>query len=341
MRVLVTGGAGYVGSHTVLSLIEAGHEAVIADDFANSKPTVLPRLEKLSGASIPLYIVDLTDLEATEQLFAEEDFDAVIHFAGFKAVGESVQRPLDYYANNLGSTISLIQAMTKYDVQRMVFSSSATVYGDKAPVPYPEDFDPLQAFSPYGRTKVMIEDILSDVAAASDLKVALLRYFNPVGAHSSGEIGEDPQGIPNNLMPFIAQVAVGRREKLEIFGNDYPTADGTCERDYIHGEDLASGHVAALNHLEQSDMGASVRAFNLGSGEGTSVLEVLQAFERACGKELPHEFVGRRAGDLPAYWADTTRAAEELGWRSRRTIDDICADTWRWQSQNPNGFPDA
>lgn len=339
MRVLVTGGAGYIGSHTVLSLIEAGHEAVVVDDFVNSKPTVLARLEKLSGASIPLHTVDLTDVQATDRLFAAEQFDAVVHFAGLKAVAESVVRPFDYYANNLGSTLSLIRAMNAHGVDRLVFSSSATVYGDKAPVPYPEDYQPLQAFSPYGRTKVMIEHILTDVAAASNLKVAMLRYFNPVGAHSSGEIGEDPQGIPNNLMPFIAQVAVGRREKLQIFGDDYPTADGTCERDYIHVEDLAAGHVAALDHLEQ--MSEQVRSFNLGSGSGTSVMEVFRAFERACGKELPYEIVGRRAGDLPAYWADTTRAATELGWQSKRSIDDICADTWRWQSGNPNGYPDA
>lgn len=339
MRVLVTGGAGYVGSHTVLSLIEAGHEPVIVDRSVNSKPSVVPRLEALSGKGISFHRVDLADASSTDALFAAERFDAVIHFAGLKAVGDSVERPLHYYANNLGSTVSLLQAMGRHGVDRLICSSSATVYGEQAPVPYPEDYEPLSASSPYGQTKVMIERILADVATASSLKVAILRFFNPVGAHSSGEIGEDPQGTPNNLMPFVAQVAVGRREKLHVYGDDYPTADGTCERDYIHVEDLASGHVAALDNLEQ--MREPLRAFNLGSGQGTSVLEVLHAFERACGKTLPYEVVGRRAGDLPAYWADTTRASEELGWTSKRTIDDICIDTWRWQSRNPQGFPDA
>ncbi|TWE11328.1 UDP-glucose 4-epimerase GalE [Rudaeicoccus suwonensis] len=340
MRVLVSGGAGYIGSHTVLALLEHGHDVVIVDDFANSKPTVLGRLESLSGKHIPLHSFDLTDVDKTERLFDQEDIDAVIHFAGFKAVGESVAIPLEYYANNLGSTLSLCRAMARHDVGRLVFSSSATVYGDHAPVPYREDYQPLSAASPYGRTKVMVEQVLTDVAAAHEgWKVALLRYFNPVGAHASGQIGEDPQGIPNNLMPFIAQVAVGRRDKLDVFGDDYPTADGTCERDYIHVEDLAAGHVAALEHLDA--MAAAVRPFNLGSGTGTSVLELFHAFERAIGRELPYDVVGRRAGDLPAYWADPTRAREELGWWTTRTIDDMCADTWRWQSQNPQGFPDA
>ncbi len=339
MRVLVSGGAGYIGSHTVLSLIEAGHEVLVVDDFSNSKPSVVGRLEELSGTHIPVHGFDLTDTEKTDQLFGSEQIDAVIHFAGLKAVGESVEKPLEYYANNIGATFSLVNAMRRHGVRRLVFSSSATVYGDHAPVPYREDYEPLSAASPYGRSKVMIEHVLSDVAAAEDLRVALLRYFNPVGAHPSGTIGEDPQGVPNNLMPFIAQVAVGRREKLSVFGNDYPTADGTCERDYIHVEDLAAGHVAALEHLDAMD--APARAFNLGSGRGTSVLELLHAFERAVGRELPHEFVGRRAGDLPAYWADPTRAAEELGWRTERSIDDMCADVWRWQSMNPQGYPDA
>jgi UDP-glucose 4-epimerase len=340
MRVLVSGGAGYIGSHTVLALVEAGHDVVVVDDFANSKPTVLGRLESLSGVSLPVHSFNLTDSDKTEHLFATEHIDAVIHFAGHKAVGESVARPLEYYTNNLDSTFSLLRAMRGHDVHRLVFSSSATVYGDHAPVPYREDYEPLSAASPYGRTKVMNELVLRDVAEASpDLKVALLRYFNPVGAHPSGDIGEDPQGVPNNLMPFIAQVAVGRREKLQVFGDDYPTADGTCERDYIHVEDLAAGHVAALEHLDA--MTDRVRAFNLGSGRGTSVLELLHAFERAVGRELPHEVVGRRPGDLPAYWADPSRAAEELGWRATRAIDDMCADTWRWQSRNPQGYTDA
>ena len=339
MRVLVSGGTGYIGSHTVLSLIESGHEVLVVDDFSNSKPSVVGRLEELSGTHIPVHGFDLTDTEKTDQLFGSEQIDAVIHFAGLKAVGESVEKPLEYYANNIGATFSLVNAMRRHGVHRLVFSSSATVYGDHAPVPYREDYEPLSAASPYGRSKVMIEHVLSDVAAAGDLRVALLRYFNPVGAHPSGTIGEDPQGIPNNLMPFIAQVAVGRREKLSVFGNDYPTAEGTCERDYIHVEDLAAGHVAALEHVDV--MPTPARAFNLGSGRGTSVLELLHAFERAVGREIPHEFVGRRAGDLPAYWADPTRADEELGWRTERSIDDMCADVWRWQSMNPQGYPDA
>lgn len=337
MRVLVSGGAGYIGSHTVLSLIEAGHDVIVVDDFSNSKPTVIARLEALSGHHIPVHAFDLTDADKTEHLFATEEIDAVVHFAGLKAVGESVEKPLEYYSNNLGSTFSLARAMRRHGVRRLVFSSSATVYGDDAPVPYREEYEPLVAANPYGRTKVMIEHVLTDVAKAEGLKVGLLRYFNPVGAHPSGTIGEDPQGIPNNLMPYIAQVAVGRREKLNVFGDDYPTADGTGERDYIHVEDLAAGHVAALEHLDA--MTEPVRAFNLGTGQGTSVLEMLHAFERAAGRELPYEIVARRAGDLPAYWADPTRAEKELGWKATRTIDDMCVDVWRWQSQNPQGYP--
>ncbi len=340
MRVLVTGGAGYIGSHTVLSLVEAGHDPVVVDSFVNAKPAVVARLERLAGRPVPAHRLDLTDAAATERLFAEQDFDAVIHFAALKAVGESVARPLEYYRNNLDATFSLLAAMAAHDVRRFVFSSSATVYGEKAPVPYQEDYEPLVSASPYGQTKVMIERVLTDVAAVHPgWKVALLRYFNPVGAHPSGEIGEDPQGIPNNLMPFLAQVAVGRRDHVTVFGGDYPTADGTCERDYIHVVDLAAGHVAALDHLDT--MSTDVRAFNLGTGSGTSVLELLHAFERAVGHDLPYEIGPRRAGDLPAFWADPHRARTELGWSPTRTIDDMCADTWRWQSANPQGFPEA
>ncbi|MBZ5733747.1 UDP-glucose 4-epimerase GalE [Nocardioides sp. TRM66260-LWL] len=340
MRVLVSGGAGYIGSHTVLALVEAGHDVVVVDDFSNSKPTVIARLESLSGVHVPVHAFDLTDVDKTNALFAVEEIDAVIHFAGLKAVGESVRRPLDYYRTNLDSTFALLEAMRRHDVTRLVFSSSATVYGERAPVPYIEEFDQLASSSPYGRSKVMNEQVLTDVTLATPgQRVALLRYFNPVGAHPSGRIGEDPQGIPNNLMPFIAQVAVGRRERLQVFGGDYPTADGTAERDYLHVMDLAEGHVAALEHLDA--MPERVRAFNLGTGTGTSVLQLFRAFERAVGRELPYEIVGRRAGDLPAFWADATRAHEELGWRATRTIDDMCADTWRWQSQNPEGYPDG
>jgi UDP-glucose 4-epimerase len=339
MRVLVSGGAGYIGSHTVLALIEAGHDVVIVDSFANSKPSVLGRLESMAGVPIALHAFDLTDRDKTEHLFAHERFDAVIHFAGLKAVGESFEKPLEYYENNLESTFSLVRAMSRHGVHRLVFSSSATVYGDHAPVPYHEDYVPLSASNPYGRTKVMIEHVLRDTASELGFRAALLRYFNPVGAHRSGMIGEDPQGIPNNLMPFIAQVAVGRRDKLSVFGDDYPTADGTCERDYIHVEDLAAGHVAALNRIATSD--EPIRTWNLGTGRGTSVLEMVRAFERASGRPIPYDVVARRAGDLPASWADPTRANDELGWSATRTVDDMCEDTWRWQSANPHGYENA
>lgn len=339
MRVLVTGGAGYIGSHTVVSLVESGHEVEVVDSFVNSKPSAISRVEEITGTSVPLHAVDLRDRAALGELFGDGAFDAVIHFAALKAVGESVAQPLRYYENNLGSTYTLVDAMAEHGVRTLVFSSSATVYGAEAPVPYTEDFVGLDSSSPYGQTKVMVERILGDVAVADPTwRIALLRYFNPVGAHPSGLIGEDPQGIPNNLVPFIAQVAVGRRDKLSIFGGDYPTKDGTCERDFIHVDDVAEGHVAALETITSGD--PLVRAWNLGSGEGTSVLEMLHAFERAVGHELPHEVVERRAGDLPAFWADPTRAAEELGWRTSRSIDDMCVDTWRWQSGNPQGFPD-
>ncbi len=340
MRVLVSGGAGYIGSHTVVQLVAAGHDVVVVDSFANAKPSVVGRLEALTGQPLPVHAFDLTDRDKTEQLFANQPIDAVVHFAGLKAVGESVERPLDYYENNLESTFSLLRAMRRHGCGMLVFSSSATVYGDQAPVPYQEDYEPLVASSPYGRTKVMIEQVLRDVAHIDEgLRIALLRYFNPVGAHPSGTIGEDPLGIPLNLMPYVAQVAVGRRDKLSVFGADYPTADGTCERDYIHVEDLAAGHVAALNWIARHDR--RISTWNLGSGTGTSVLELVAAFERASGRTVPYEIVGRRAGDLPAFWADPSRARDELGWETKRSVDDMCADTWRWQSLNPQGYPDA
>ncbi|GAC81801.1 UDP-glucose 4-epimerase [Gordonia malaquae] len=339
MRVLVTGGAGYIGSHTVLQLLAAGHDVVIADDFSNAKPSIISRLVSLSGKPVTVYTVDLTDEEATDGLFASEDIDAVIHFAGFKAVGESVAKPISYYRNNIDTALSVLQAMDRHGVRTFVFSSSATVYGENPICERTEDM-PTSATNPYGWTKVMIEQILRDVAVADDSwRIALLRYFNPVGAHPSGEIGEDPNGLPNNLMPFVSQVAVGRREKLSVFGDDYDTPDGTGVRDYIHVEDLASGHLAALDTIAAGDDPLSV--WNLGSGSAVSVLDVVNAFSRASGRDIPYEIVPRRPGDLPAYWADPSKANDELGWKAIRTIDDMCADTWRWQSKNPNGFPDA
>ncbi|MFW0786606.1 UDP-glucose 4-epimerase GalE [Gordonia sp. CPCC 206044] len=339
MRVLVSGGAGYIGSHTVIHLAEAGHDVVVVDDFSNSKPTVVGRLENLTGSSIPVHSIDLTDVDKTEHLFAHEQIDAVIHFAGYKAVGESVAKPLDYYQNNLDSTFSLLRAMARHDVRSLVFSSSATVYGAEPTLPMTEDL-PTSATNPYGWTKVMIEQVLTDVAASDDRwRIASLRYFNPVGAHPSGDIGEDPSGIPNNLMPFVAQVAVGRREKLSVFGDDYDTPDGTGVRDYIHVDDLAAGHVAALARITEHADPMSI--WNLGTGQGVSVLQVIQAFERASGRPIPYEIAPRRAGDIAASYADPSKANAELGWQATKTIDDMCADTWRWQSQNPNGYPDA
>ena len=337
MRILVTGGAGYIGSHTVLELLTAGYDVLIADNFVNSKPAALTRLCALADRSFDFEEVDLTDAAATDALFSRYPIDAVIHFAGLKAVGESVQKPLEYYRNNLTSTFNLLLAMQKNNVERFVFSSSATVYGDPVSVPIREDFA-LSVTNPYGRTKLMIEDMLRDVSISQpDLRVCLLRYFNPVGAHASGRIGEDPNGIPNNLMPFIAQVAVGKLPALRVFGNDYPTHDGTGVRDYIHVVDLAKGHVAALKKLET---GAGVYTYNLGTGVGYSVLDVLHAFEKACGKTLPYEIVSRRPGDVAACYADPAKAASELGWRAEYGIERMCADAWRWQSQNPNGFED-
>ena len=338
MRVLVTGGAGYIGSHTVVQLVAAGHDVVVVDNFSNAKPTVVPRLEALTGGPLEVHAFDLTDRDKTESLFSERQFDAVVHFAGLKAVGESVEIPLEYYQTNLDSTFALVRAMQRHGCFRLVFSSSATVYGEHAPVPMREDF-PTSATSPYGWTKVMIEQVLRDVAKTDERwRIALLRYFNPVGAHASGTIGEDPSGIPNNLMPFIAQVAVGKLEKLRVFGDDYDTPDGTAMRDYIHVEDLAAGHLAALTRLGSTD--ERVSTWNLGTGQGTSVLQVLHAFEAACGRELPHEIVGRRAGDIAASYADPSRAQSELGWKATRTIEDMCADQWRWQEANPLGYPD-
>jgi UDP-glucose 4-epimerase len=335
MAVLVTGGAGYIGSHTVVQLIEAGLEPILLDNFSNAKPSVLGRIEEITGARPRLIDGDVRDRTLLDDLFADHPVDSVIHFAGKKAVGESVAKPLEYYDNNVCGTLVLIEAMRDAGVRTIVFSSSATVYGDPASVPIREDF-PVGATNPYGRTKLIVEQILSDVAAAhDDWSVCLLRYFNPVGAHESGLIGEDPSGVPNNLMPFIAQVAVGRRDRLNVFGGDYPTPDGTGVRDYIHVVDLAEGHLAALRYA----VGRPGRhVFNLGTGQGTSVLELLRAFEQSAGREIPYEIVDRRPGDIAECWADPELAAEVLGWRAGRTISDMTSSTWRWQTMNPNGY---
>ena len=338
MQILVTGGAGYIGSHTVLSLLEAGYDVLIADSFVNSKPQVLDRLHELACRPFLFERCDLCDAEAAERLFSTHEIGAVIHFAGLKAVGESVEQPLRYYKNNLTCTLNILHSMRRHGVTRFVFSSSATVYGDPASVPIREDF-PRTATNPYGWTKYMIEQILRDVAAADPaFRVSLLRYFNPIGAHESGRIGEDPNGIPNNLVPYIAQVAAGKLPYLRVFGNDYPTPDGTGVRDYIHVCDLAEGHVAALRELERN--GPGVRAVNLGTGTGYSVLDVLHAYEAACGKPLPYRIEARRSGDVAACYADPTLARTLLGWSARYDLARMCADSWRWQSQNPNGYDD-
>jgi UDP-glucose 4-epimerase len=335
MRILVTGGTGYIGSHTVLSLLETGHEVVVVDNLVNSSEESLRRVAELAGKSAVFHEADLLDEPALEAIFEEHSIDAVIHFAGLKAVGESVQEPLNYYYNNIVGTLNLLRAMDKHNVRSIVFSSSATVYGEHNPIPYIEKME-IGANNPYGRTKEQIEDILTDLGAADERwHVALLRYFNPVGAHPSGRIGEDPQGIPNNLVPFIAQVAVGRREKLMVFGGDYDTPDGTALRDYIHVVDLAEGHVAALDYVATRP---GVHRWNLGSGQGTSVLEMLHSFEKAVGHSLPYEITSRRAGDLPAFWADASSALADLGWSTTKTIDQMCEDHWRWQKNNPLGY---
>ncbi|WP_145559683.1 UDP-glucose 4-epimerase GalE [Yersinia mollaretii] len=338
MYVLVTGGSGYIGSHTCVQLIEAGYKPVILDNLCNSKSSVLARINSLSGYTPELYQGDVRDRALLDKIFAAHPIHAVIHFAGLKAVGESVSKPLEYYDNNVYGTLVLLEAMREAQVKNFIFSSSATVYGDQPKIPYVESFPTGSPSSPYGQSKLMVEQILQDVQLADpQWNMTILRYFNPVGAHPSGLMGEDPQGIPNNLMPFIAQVAVGRRESLAIFGNDYPTADGTGVRDYIHVVDLADGHVAAMKKLHNQP---GVHIFNLGAGIGSSVLQVVEAFSKACGKPLAYHFAPRREGDLPAYWADSTKAAEELGWRTSRSLDEMAADTWRWQSNNPQGYPD-
>jgi len=340
MTVLLSGGTGYIGSHTAVAFIEAGHAVVLADDFRGSHPAVVDRIARITGVEPPLVEVDLSKPEETRAALAQYDFDGVVHFAGLKAVGESVEKPLLYYGNNLRTTLTLLEECARRGVRRFVFSSSATVYGSYAAVPYREDDPaPHQPTNPYGWTKAISERILTDAAASGSVDVALLRYFNPVAAHSSGLIGEDPRGMPNNLMPVVAQVASGRRSLLSVFGNDYPTRDGTCIRDYIHVEDLAAGHVAAWQYLAAPREPA--RAFNLGSGVGTTVQELVNAFELASGAKIKRQFIGRRPGDLPAYYADPSRAQIELGWRAERGLEAMCVDTWRWQSLNPLGYADA
>ena len=334
-KILITGGAGYIGSHTAVELMHAGHEVVIVDNLCNSSIQVLERLEKLCGRPCSFVQADVRDGAALDRIFAEHRIEGVIHFAGLKAVGESVAQPLRYFDNNIGSTLALLQAMERAHVRRIVFSSSATVYGDPETVPINES-SRLQVTNPYGRTKLMCEDILRDLLAADPRwQAAILRYFNPVGAHESGLIGEHPNGIPNNLMPFITQVAVGKREFLSIFGNDYPTPDGTGVRDYIHVVDLAQGHLAALRYLQDQQQSITV---NLGTGQGISVKELADTFARVNGVAVPYQFVARRPGDVATLCADTTRAKAELGWQARLDAARMCQDAWRWQSGNPNGY---
>lgn len=335
MRILVTGGAGYIGCHTCVELIGRGHDVVIVDNFVNSSRGVLDRLRQLTGRQVPTHEFDLRDTAALQNVLEGGGFDAVIHFAALKAVGESCAKPLLYFDNNIGGTISLLQAMQNTGVRRLVFSSSATVYGDPAQVPVREDAA-LQVTNPYGRTKLVMEQMLGDLCQAdTDFRVANLRYFNPVGAHPSGLIGEDPSGIPNNLMPYVCQVAVGRRERLQVFGSDYPTPDGTGVRDYIHVVDLARAHVDALETLQREDRSLTV---NLGTGRGISVLELVHAFARASGREIPYDIVARRPGDVATVYADPSLAAELLGWRAELDVDAMCRDAWRWQSMNPDGY---
>jgi len=335
MIILVTGGAGYIGCHTCLELLQAGHSLIVVDNLCNSKEESLRRVQQITGKSLNFQKVDLLDLSALSRVFTQQPVEAVIHFAGLKAVGESVSRPWDYYHNNIAGTLNLCRVMADHGVKTLVFSSSATVYGDPVVVPIPEEAQ-LSATNPYGRTKLMIEDILRDLAVADPTwRIALLRYFNPIGAHPSGRIGEDPNGIPNNLVPYVAQVAIGKLPVLKVFGNDYATNDGTGVRDYIHVMDLASGHQKALDKLQTT---SGVCVYNLGTGQGYSVLEVIAAFEKACGKPIPYTFTERRPGDIAVCFADPSRAYQELGWKAQRGLDEMCCDAWRWQSQNPNGY---
>lgn len=336
MKILVTGGAGYIGSHTCIELINAGYDVVVLDNLYNSSKESLKRVEKIVGKEVKFYEADIRDAKALADIFAAENVDAVIHFAGLKAVGESVAKPLEYYDNNVSGTLVLCDAMRDAGVKNIIFSSSATVYGDPAFIPITEECPKGQCTNPYGWSKSMLEQILTDLNTSDpEWNVVLLRYFNPVGAHKSGTIGEDPKGIPNNLMPYISQVAVGKREFLGVFGDDYNTPDGTGVRDYIHVVDLAIGHVKALKKIQEK---AGVCVYNLGTGNGYSVLDMVKAFGKACGKELPYKIMPRRAGDIATCYAAPTKAKEELGWEAVRGLEEMCEDAWRWQSQNPNGY---
>lgn len=343
--ILVTGGAGYIGSHTCVELLNSGFAVVVVDNLSNSKIESIRRVEKITGQTVNFYQADIADRHALNQVFQNHKIDAVIHFAGLKAVGESCQQPLDYYQNNISGSLVLLKAMAEHGVKSFVFSSSATVYGDPHAVPILENF-PLQTTNPYGRTKLFIEEILRDASAADKLnndlnpwKIAILRYFNPIGAHSSGMIGEDPNGIPNNLVPYLSQVAIGKLEILSVFGNDYPTPDGTGVRDYIHVIDLAQGHIKALHFLMSQDNKNSVcEAFNLGTGTGYSVLDLVNTFRKICGSDVSYKIAPRRAGDVPSYYADPGLSQLKLGWKAERSLEEMLSDTWRWQQKNPNGY---
>ena len=335
MNILVTGGAGYIGSHTIVELLNNNHQVTVIDNLCNSSRESLRRVEKITGKTIPFFQIDVCDSAQLETVFKDANFDAVIHFAGLKAVGESIKKPLEYYNNNINSTLVLLKVMNKHNVKKLVFSSSATVYGDPEELPLTEESRiGVGITNPYGQTKFMIEQILRDLSFADNsMQITILRYFNPIGAHESGLIGEDPNGIPNNLLPYVAQVAIGNLQKVNVFGNDYNTPDGTGVRDYIHVVDLAKGHVAAINHSKPG-----VSTYNLGTGHGVSVLELITAFSKAAGKEIAYQIVDRRSGDIDSCYASAKKANGELNWTAEKTIDQACQDTWRWQSNNPNGY---
>lgn len=339
MSILVTGGAGYIGSHTCVELLEAGYEVVVVDNLYNASQKAIDRVEEITGKKVTFYEADLLDKEALDKIFDAHDIDAVIHFAGYKAVGESVQKPIEYYHNNMTGTLILCDVMRNHGVKNIVFSSSATVYGDPAQIPITENCPKGQPTNPYGWTKSMLEQVLTDIHTSdNEWNVILLRYFNPIGAHKSGIIGEDPKGIPNNLVPYIAQVAVGKRAALGVFGNDYDTPDGTGVRDYIHVVDLAIGHVKAIEKIKQNP---GVEVYNLGTGNGYSVLQVVEAFGKACGHPIPYEIKPRREGDIATCYCDPQKAKEDLGWTAQYGVDEMCQDTWRWQSGNPNGYAEG